>query len=63
MESHCVEIKLNLYSGFFVGSSLINMYTKCGRMEDALRVFKKMPSHEVVSRNALIFGHVKYGQG
>jgi pentatricopeptide repeat protein len=28
----------------FVGSSLVDMYVKCGSMEDAWRVFKKMPS-------------------
>ncbi|CAM6051124.1 unnamed protein product [Sphagnum compactum] len=32
----------NLY--VFVGSSLVDMYVKCGSMEDAWRVFKKMPS-------------------
>jgi pentatricopeptide repeat protein len=32
-------------------------------MEDALRVFKKMLSHDVVSWAALLLGHVKCGQG
>ncbi|CAM6075269.1 unnamed protein product [Sphagnum tenellum] len=61
--AHEQIIQSGFESDVFVGSSLINMYTKCGSMEDALRVFKKMPSHDVVSWNALIFGHVKYGQG
>jgi pentatricopeptide repeat protein len=47
----------------FVGSSLVDMYAKCGHMEDALRVFNKMPSRDVVMWSALILGHVKYGQG
>ncbi len=47
----------------FVGNSLVNMYVKCGHMEEALRVFNKMPSHDVVSWTAMISGHVKSGQG
>jgi pentatricopeptide repeat protein len=31
-------------SNVFVGSSLVDMYAKCGSMEDAQRVFNKMPS-------------------
>ncbi len=31
-------------SNVFVGSSLVDMYTKCGSMENAWRVFTKMPS-------------------
>jgi pentatricopeptide repeat protein len=32
-------------------------------MEDAFRVFKKMPSHDVVSWTALLLGHAKCRQG
>jgi len=38
------------------------MYAKCGSIEDACKVFNKMPSHDVVTWNAMIFGHVKCGQ-
>ncbi|CAM6038741.1 unnamed protein product [Sphagnum compactum] len=47
----------------FVGNSLIDMYAKCGSMEDAQRVFNKMPSRNVVTWNAMILGHVKCRQG
>jgi pentatricopeptide repeat protein len=50
-------------SDLIVGNSLVNMYAKCGSMEDAGRVFNKMPSRDVVSWNAMILGHVRYGQG
>jgi pentatricopeptide repeat protein len=39
------------------------MYAKCGSMDNAWRVFKNMPSLTVVSWTALIFGHVKCGEG
>jgi pentatricopeptide repeat protein len=50
-------------SDVFVGSSLVDMYAKCGSIEDAQRVFNKMPSHDVVAWNSMILGHVKCGQG
>jgi pentatricopeptide repeat protein len=47
----------------FVGNSLVEMYAKCGRMEDAWRVFNKMPSRDVISwSTTMILGHVKCGQ-
>jgi pentatricopeptide repeat protein len=39
------------------------MYAKCGSMQDAWRVFNKMPSQDVATWTAMIFGHVKCGQG
>ncbi|KAH9550892.1 hypothetical protein CY35_10G095900 [Sphagnum magellanicum] len=50
-------------SDVFVGSSLVDMYTKCGNIEDAWKVFNQMPTRTVVSWNAMILGHVKCGQG
>ncbi|KAH9544539.1 hypothetical protein CY35_13G126800 [Sphagnum magellanicum] len=50
-------------SDVFVRSSLIDMYAKCGSMEEASRVFNKLPSRAAVSWNAMIFGHVKCGEG
>ncbi len=38
----------------FVGSSLVDMYAKCRSLEDAWRVFNKMPSRDVVSWTAMI---------
>jgi pentatricopeptide repeat protein len=50
-------------SDIFVGSSLVDMYAKCGSMEDAWNVFKNMPSRDVVTWTTMILGHVKCGQG
>jgi pentatricopeptide repeat protein len=41
---------------------MVDMYAKCGSMEDACKVFNKMSSQNVVSWNATILGHVKCGQ-
>ncbi len=45
------------------GVALVDMYAKCGSIEDAWRVFKKMPSQSVVTGSTMILGHVKCGQG
>ncbi len=50
-------------SDVFVGNSLVDMYTKCGNLEDAWRVFNKMPSQNTVTWTTMILGHVKCGQG
>jgi pentatricopeptide repeat protein len=50
-------------SDVFLGSSLINMYAKCGSIEDAHRVFNKIPAQDLITRTAMILGHVKCGQG
>jgi pentatricopeptide repeat protein len=47
----------------FVGSRLVDMYAKCGSIDDAWRVFNKMPSQNVVTWSTMILGHVKCGQG
>jgi pentatricopeptide repeat protein len=50
-------------SDVFVGSSLVDMYAKCGSLEDAQRVFSKMPTQDAVTWIVMILGHVKCGQG
>jgi pentatricopeptide repeat protein len=56
-------IQSGLESDVFVGSSLVNMYAKCGSMEDAGRVFNKMPSRTVVTWNAILGGCAMNGHG
>ncbi|CAK9193543.1 unnamed protein product [Sphagnum troendelagicum] len=58
---HQQIIQSGLESDVFVGSSLVDMYAKCGRIEDAWKVFHKMPSRDVVTWNAVVLGHVKCG--
>ncbi|KAJ0967555.1 hypothetical protein J5N97_024472 [Dioscorea zingiberensis] len=58
-QMHCLSIKSNLYSNVSVGSSLIDLYAKHGKMEAAKQVFQQMPEQSVVPRNILITGHVQ----
>ncbi len=63
-EGRCAHeqiIRSSCESFVFVGSSLVDVYAKCGSMEDAERVFQKVPSTNVVLWNTMISGHVKCG--
>ncbi|XP_024539421.1 pentatricopeptide repeat-containing protein At4g18520, chloroplastic-like [Selaginella moellendorffii] len=46
----------------FVASSLINMYAKCGSMEDARKVFDKSSPQDVFLWTALLSGYVESGE-
>ncbi|CAM6079031.1 unnamed protein product [Sphagnum tenellum] len=60
---HMQIIQQGCESDAYVGSSLVDMYAKCGSIEDAWRVFNRMPTRNVVAWSAMILGHVKSGQG
>ncbi len=60
---HKQLIQSGCESDVSVRSRFIGMYAKCGSMEDAWRVFKKISSQDIVTWTALLLVHVKCGQG
>ncbi|KAK9678403.1 hypothetical protein RND81_11G209000 [Saponaria officinalis] len=58
---HGVSLKNSLIDSVFVGSSLVDMYAKCGEISESCRVFDEMPERNVVSWTAIITGLVKCG--
>ena len=46
----------------FAASTLVHMYTKCGNIKNARRVFDGMPQPDLVSWTSLISGHAQNGQ-
>ncbi|PON46942.1 DYW domain containing protein [Parasponia andersonii] len=54
---HCLSIKSGLETSLYAGSSLVDMYAKCGAIETAHKVFSVMPQWSVVSMNVLIAGY------
>ncbi|KAG6529195.1 putative pentatricopeptide repeat-containing protein At5g08490 [Zingiber officinale] len=53
---HGYAIKMGLEVGTLVGNALVSMYTKCGFVDDARRVFFLIPYKDIVSWNSLIGG-------
>jgi pentatricopeptide repeat protein len=64
-EGRCVHkqiVECEWNSNVFVCNNLVDMYAKCGNIEDAWRMFKKMPSWNVVTWTTIILGHAQCGQ-
>ncbi|KAI0498525.1 hypothetical protein KFK09_019413 [Dendrobium nobile] len=60
---HGQTIKAGLHFDVFVGTCLIDMYAKCGKLVDAMALFVGMPISSSGPWNAIIAGHGSHGQG
>ncbi|XP_031482992.1 putative pentatricopeptide repeat-containing protein At3g23330 [Nymphaea colorata] len=61
-EIHGYAVRYGFDKDVFIGSSLIDMYAKCTRVDDAHRVFNLLDSHrDAISWNSIIAGCVQNG--
>lgn len=58
---HGYLMKSGFVNSVFVGSSLLDMYTRIGKIEQGCRVFDEMPMRNAVSWTAIITGLVRVG--
>ncbi|XP_030540499.1 pentatricopeptide repeat-containing protein At2g40720 [Rhodamnia argentea] len=63
---HSSVIALGLRDDLYIASSLIDMYVKCGSLDDAIRVFDELTESQALSQdvtiwNSLIKGYCRYG--
>nr|AYM00576.1 pentatricopeptide repeat protein [Salvia miltiorrhiza] len=58
---HCLVSKLGFETENFTGNALITLYSKCGKVDDAKRVFSEMPHKDLVSWNAILSGYAQEG--
>ncbi|XWS18058.1 hypothetical protein CRYUN_Cryun32bG0010000 [Craigia yunnanensis] len=59
---HAYCFKCGFDSNVYVGSSLLDMYARCGCMDEARLFFGALHTKNEVSWNALIAGHARKGQ-
>eukprot|EP00250_Pteridium_aquilinum_P001709 c11912_g1_i1 orf=276-953(+) len=57
---HIIQFGMDL--DVIVSTTLVDMYTKCGKLEEAHKVFVQSPHSDAVLWGALISGYVRQGQ-
>uniref|UniRef100_A0A7N0SZB7 DYW domain-containing protein n=1 Tax=Kalanchoe fedtschenkoi TaxID=63787 RepID=A0A7N0SZB7_KALFE len=58
---HSLIIKRKCEAHIFVGSSLLDMYAKAGRIQEARSIFETLPERDVVSCTAMIASYAQLG--
>lgn len=58
---HSCALKMGFGENIFVSCALIDMYSKCGSIEDAQCVFDEMPEKTTVGWNSMMAGYALHG--
>ncbi|XAR55995.1 hypothetical protein NMG60_11036265 [Bertholletia excelsa] len=59
---HAYALRSRLHEDVFVANAILDMYAKCGLMDEANRVFELMETKDVVSWNAMVAGYSQIGR-
>lgn len=59
---HAHAIKFGFDNDVFVGNSLISLYSVCGYLSCARKMFDEMSNRDVVSWNSMIIGYLRRGE-
>ncbi|GLT34994.1 hypothetical protein SLA2020_094790 [Shorea laevis] len=60
--AHCFVLRTGIADDHHVGSALIDMYAKCGRIHMSRLCFDKMPTKNLVCWNAILGGYAMHGK-
>ncbi|KAI3732113.1 hypothetical protein L1987_63310 [Smallanthus sonchifolius] len=60
---HARALKDEIINDLIVGSALIDMYSKCGYVDEARLFFDKMPVKNTITWNEMIHGYAQNGHG
>ncbi|CAN0924592.1 Pentatricopeptide repeat-containing protein At3g02330, mitochondrial [Linum grandiflorum] len=63
MQIHGQVIKQKLQSDVYISSTLVDMYSKCGKLLDSELMYEKAPNKDLVAWNSLICGYSQHGHG
>ncbi|XP_047317292.1 putative pentatricopeptide repeat-containing protein At2g01510 [Impatiens glandulifera] len=58
---HCQAVMTGSELGTFVGNSLLDMYAKCSRFEEAKILFASLPTRDLISWTAMISAYIQNG--
>nr|KYP51109.1 Pentatricopeptide repeat-containing protein At1g20230 family [Cajanus cajan] len=61
-EIHCFSLRKGIFDDVYVGSALIDMYAKCGRIQLSRHCFDRMSAPNLVSWNAVMSGYAMHGK-
>lgn len=60
---HALAVKRCFGGNTYVCNGLINMYSKCGELQESIRVFDGTPSKNTVTWNSIIAAYARHGHG
>ncbi|CAA7038587.1 unnamed protein product [Microthlaspi erraticum] len=60
---HAQVIKKEMQSDVYICSTLVDMYSKCGDIDDSRLMFEKARKRDFVTWNAMISGYAHHGKG
>ncbi|KAJ6826426.1 pentatricopeptide repeat-containing protein-like [Iris pallida] len=58
---HSHTIKLSFHADLFINNALIFLYSTCGLIESAYKVFEDMPHRDIVSENSILIAYLRCG--
>ncbi|KAI3846048.1 hypothetical protein MKX03_029080 [Papaver bracteatum] len=61
MQIHALCVKTGFESVSVVGNSIMDMYSKCGRLDEATQMFDELPSRNLISWNTILSGYAHDG--
>ncbi|XP_022977236.1 pentatricopeptide repeat-containing protein At5g03800 [Cucurbita maxima] len=59
---HALGLKVGLESHLSVSNSLIGFYTKCGSVNDVMKLFEAMPIRDVITWTGMITSYMEFGK-
>ena len=60
---HALLIESGLETDVVVGSSVMDMYAKCGELEEAQNIFDGLPNQDIISYCIMTTGYARHGHG